>query len=476
MNITGDEYQPFNAAISGTNAEMERRKRLLDAIRSARQMPPEASAQGINQMPEMDLTGGDSAVSAIGGVDENDTVPAHGELTKAQKLRENPMDGAEPSFEVPSVPPEAVKAPPLVSSQPMASTDDRALFNAQEADRRAKLRAGIELATRQFAAGVTHQPIGQMAPQEESQVPLVLSTQAARKKALADEVARQRQSRLDDTEAGLKESERIKNMAEAIKAQRELNKPEKPDEAAGMRQALRGPAYAAQLKESGVDPASLDSMSLDGLKTIATHFENGAKNVSSEKAAEIARGGALTNLKTAKVFELGLPQRPDTETRKQAEALGMVDDQIDRMSNAWDEKVSATGSGLTALIPNTKAHTYTTDERNQTKEMLVRAMSQTVPREANMAVIEPMIPTATDSKETKTEKVKNLKSYFKDQREQFYKTLAASNVNMDVSKLAPTPAGQAKTTKPSPGAGYTRALVNGKPGWINRALNDWEPD
>ncbi len=30
--------------------------------------------------------------------------------------------------------------------------------------------------------------------------------------------------------------------------------------------------------------------------------------------------------------------------------------------------------------------------------------------------------------------------------------------------------------KPSPGPGYVRGVVNGKPGWVNKAAGDWEPD
>ncbi len=36
--------------------------------------------------------------------------------------------------------------------------------------------------------------------------------------------------------------------------------------------------------------------------------------------------------------------------------------------------------------------------------------------------------------------------------------------------------GAPATTKPSPGAGYVRGAIDGKPGWINKAAGEWEPD
>lgn len=318
---------------------------------------------------------------------------------------------------------------PLVQAPGQAELDTEALDAAKENDRKAHLSAGMELAGRQLVAGLTRTSVPQGVGARADTAPGVVAGQAAKKKTLAEYLALQRQGKLDESTLGLQKSETEKNYAEAMKAK--LEKPDKEDPES-LRALLASPVYAGALAAKKMTPEALKTLGAPALKDLVTQLRTDTTNEATVEAgrqsAGIAATRALGNAKEMKRFENELPSKPDTETRKQAEALGQVDDVINRLEAAYRSKVGDASSGAASLVPGTMAHTYQTDERNQAKEMLVRAMSQTVPREANMAVVEPQIPTGLDRNEVAAEKIRGLRAYFKDQKAQFAKTLKASNV------------------------------------------------
>ncbi len=112
---------------------------------------------------------------------------------------------------------EVAKTVTGAAPMPVTPSPDEDMWNAQEADRKSHLTAGLELAARQLVGGITRTDVPQGIGAAPSQVPAV---QDRRKQAL-EVLQRQRQGRLDDSTLDLRRSEIDKNKADAAKSLRE---------------------------------------------------------------------------------------------------------------------------------------------------------------------------------------------------------------------------------------------------------------
>ncbi len=89
-----------------------------------------------------------------------------------------------------------------------------------------------------------------------------------------------------------------------------------------------------------------------------------------------------------------------------------------------------------------------------------------------------MLPRAGDAPDIADQKIKESQAFLRKLKDERIKVLRAGGYDVpDVGGAG----GEAKATPnagqaPSPGPGFVRGMVNGKPGWINKAAGEWEPD
>lgn len=110
-----------------------------------------------------------------------------------------PAQNSIPALAAKTVMGAAIPAPPTVATQPAPQRPevDTGRADAQEADRKSRLTAGMELAARQLVGGITRTDVPQGIGAAPSKVPAAQEAAKARRQALADALNRQRQGTLD---------------------------------------------------------------------------------------------------------------------------------------------------------------------------------------------------------------------------------------------------------------------------------------
>ncbi len=98
--------------------------------------------------------------------------------------------------------------------------DEDELYDAQEADRKSRLTAGIELAGRQLVGGITQTPVGQGIGANPSQVPAAQAAIKSRSERAAEAIRLKRQGVQDDRQAQMDASTLDLHASEAEKNRR----------------------------------------------------------------------------------------------------------------------------------------------------------------------------------------------------------------------------------------------------------------
>ncbi len=103
--------------------------------------------------------------------------------------------------------------PPVQHWAPPPQVDDgEDLYDAQEADRKSRLAAAMELATRQLVGGITRTPVGQGIGAAPSQVPAAMEAAKSRRQQVVDALNRKRQGALDESTLALQKSQTERNL------------------------------------------------------------------------------------------------------------------------------------------------------------------------------------------------------------------------------------------------------------------------
>ncbi len=93
-----------------------------------------------------------------------------------------------------------------------SSVDEDEMWGAQEADRKSRLTAGLELAGRQLVGGITRTPVGQGIGVAPSRIPQAQAAAKSRSERAAEILRQKRQATMDDSTLKLQASQTEKNL------------------------------------------------------------------------------------------------------------------------------------------------------------------------------------------------------------------------------------------------------------------------
>lgn len=365
-------------------------------------------------------------------------------LKQVQNLGQ--MDPPRPAVAAPVAPAVPASAAPM----PVAAVDDEAEIEAaREADRESRFAAGMELAGRQLVGGITRTPVGQSLGANPSEVPLAMARAKSKREQAAEVLRARRQADEADAERKEKELDRQSRAAALLRAEREKEDARK--ESARRFEVSHGDSQALAQSNQDIARASL-GLRMQGERRDAEKFE-------ADKA-EKAKGhqtspSTLTDLADAHTAIEAL-----TPLLQKFETLGM---------DSWLAKASAKGTDLLDLQETGAAEYKAAAQRAM--QGVGKIFEGGKLAAGDETKYRQMLPRPGDSAKIARQKVLDSQDFLRSLVSNRIATLRKAGYNVpDVV----APAGGA--SKPSPGPGYVRGKVDGRPGWINQAKNDWEPD
>ncbi len=257
----------------------------------------------------------------------------------------------------------------------------------------------------------------------------------------------------------------------------------KPDEDANRRELILSPVYAADLRKLGMTPEAVAKMSGKGLEGLEAQLKTNTTNAATVEAgrtsAAIGANRALGNAKDLKEWELAQPKNMPPEFVDQYEglkgsaaALDQFEQNLAKTSSVGGKVGNALGGlGASQGLLGSNAEQGATFEadRERTAIALARGLEGGMARPGNVEIIQRILPHATDSEDVKKQKVEELRTFMQSKQQAFADAMKGGNYK-------PVNGAATGGAKPSPGKGYVRGTVDGKPGWINQGAGEWEPD
>ncbi len=291
------------------------------------------------------------------------------------------------------------------------------------------------------------------------------------------------------TTATPEQMERIAPWLEKYAEEATKQKAAKLDPKAGNDESLRAlllsPVYGAALKSKGMTPAMVAGLNGKALEDLVSQLKTDTTNEATVTAgrgsAAIAADRALGNAKNLKAWENELPKNMPPEFVDQLEGLkgsGAALDQFEGNLAKTSTFAGKTGNALGAVGASQgllgsgaeQGATFEAD-RERTAIALARGLEGGMARPGNVEIIQHILPHATDSDEVKKQKVAELRAFMQSKQNAFAEAMKGGNY-----KPVNGGAQSAAKQKPSPGPGYVRGTVDGKPGWVNQGAGEWEPD
>ncbi len=249
-------------------------------------MRDDASDQPAAQPPEMDLQ--QAAQVLEQPAPEPQQAPAWSpspvavaaQASRARAMSPPPLVEASPGQRpgAPAAPPEPLTPPPMVQADP-PDPHVNDMYDAEEADRKSHLTAGMEMAARQLVGGITRTGVPEGIGAAKDRAPLVAEAAKSRRQMAIDALARKRQGVLDENTLENSKSERALKAAEAVRALRE-----KAAKAGADSSELD--SYKAVMAQRYPTKAKL----INGLSTM-----KGAQDLQNSLDAELGRAQSQTN-------------------------------------------------------------------------------------------------------------------------------------------------------------------------------------
>ncbi len=361
--------------------------------------------------------------------------------------------------------------------------EDDGLWQAQEADRKSRLTAGMELAARQLVGGITQTPVGQGIGAAPSQVPMAMKQADARKKAIADEIARKRQGVMDDSTLRLRESEIAKNMRPP---------PVKPDKAAAAADELESykKVMIARYPEEtypGVAALFRDATSMKVAQDLQNSLDaqrGQDKGLDAAKYnASVARTEAERVREAAK--EDAAKKRAEDQARDLANEMkgrGVMKKRMGELVATIPKVGAVPGTGVlgdaVAWLDSKAGTDFQSPEAVKVRQNIGLLMAAILREQSGATVSEQEYARAvqnglsTKNAATTRAALKRLEEEFAVSEAEIRRKYPKEALDVYESRAGAQPA----AGKPSPGPGYVRGNVNGKPGWVNKAAGEWEPD
>jgi len=330
--------------------------------------------------------------------------------------------------------------PHAQAEQPMPHDmgDDTDVTEAREADRKARLTAGMALAGRQLVGAITRTPVAEGLGPAPAQLPDAQARARDRRRALVDALQRARQGRLDESTIALQRSEAAKNSRQPQEKGIQIDYTEaKKSDAAIRREALSETIRHNRAIETkagtpkGNASGGLHTTSPSTLTDLAD-AETAINELEplGKKFTTLKQSGSYAKLKAGMTNALGLQGTDAAEY--QAAALRSM-------------------QGVGKILEGGKLAAG--DELKYRK----------------------LLPQAGDSEEIAKQKIQESQAFLRHLKDERIKVLRDAHYDVpDVGARQPAP--KTGGGKASPGAGYVRAKVKGVSGWYNAASHDFEAD
>ncbi len=265
-----------------------------------------AFRQPVMEMPEMDIRPeAQAATPAVGGPSQADVEEAAVALQEHEQAQATPVARRAPQSTMATAP------------APVDHRDEDELYDANEADRRSRFTAGMELAGRQLVGAITRTPVGQSIGAAPSAVPGAQQAIKSRSEKAAEILRRQREGRIDDRNdrAAMSEEELRRAKIAAL-----LNGNGKTDPKAGndasLRELLLSPAYSGALTEKGVTPETVAKLTGKGLEDLVAQLRTDTTN-----EATVAAGRASSAIAAVRSEEYRRRAKEAEDARKAAEGM-----------------------------------------------------------------------------------------------------------------------------------------------------------
>jgi hypothetical protein len=462
---------------------MDRRQQLVDAIRKQKGMQPKPNAP--LRLPEMEVAGRMPSRDPL----DLAAIPAEPELNPglpedaiASVGNADPTDDAQDlnphETKLASVPEQAAPVAPMVDTR-----DADELAAAQAHDRQSRNASRIEQAAKHFVSGVTQTPMAGMSQQAPSQVPQAMAAAKTRRELLERELMRKRQGGLDQMAA-----DENKSQADLRRAQIEaliLKKNGKGDPTEELASAKT--IFAKRYPEHAdlINGAS----SLKVLQDLQNSLDAQRGQDKGIEAAQIAASATRyeKNIDRGEDKAAADAKKIDDDAKALAADMkgrGVISKRLRDLEATIPASGDVPGTGIMgdalAWFDSKAGTDFQSPKAVIVRQNIGKLMAAILREQSGATVSEQeyaravMNGLSTRNATTTRQALKDLQAEFaigeKEIKTKYPK--AAIETYEKRAGGQPTPA----IPKPSPGPGYVRGAIDGKPGWINNAKGEWEPD
>ena len=331
-------------------------------------------------------------------------------------------------------------APPA-AAPPAEYTGDDGLADAQEADRKSRLTAGMELAARQLVGGITRTDVPQGLGPAPSGVPAAMERAKTRRQQVVDALNRSRQGALDKSTLALQ-------AAETAKALRP------PQEKGPQIDYTQSKEEQAQLGRDKLE----ETMRANRAREQALADKANKPRAAPKPAEDIPPGYAIS-----------AGSNPGKETRKKFSSLVSSAERMKGLTGMMREALKGTTGLSRTMDPKTITGLKQIATMMQIEGKNVAGLGALSGPDMGL-----MNAIASDPTSVKTNLSVDLPRMLDTLDAWGDASVAgdskATGIVKAVKQTAPS------GPKPSPGSGYERGTVKGVPGWYNKSTHDFQAD
>jgi|GEM_PF-5789116 len=342
----------------------------------------------------------------------------------------------------------------VTGATPVDTRDEDEIYAAQEADRKSHLTAGIELAGRQLVGGITQTPVGQGLGPAPSRVPGAMAAAKSRQEKAAAAIRLDRQhsddarmGRMDDSTLALRDSQTERNLRPS-------------------------PGKGAQVDYTGSKKRDLE-LRRDAL--VETIRRNKAQEDIANRKLNRPAGASKSSELTASQAVPGYAHDP--AVKQTPTEVGKI-----RAMVASSKTISESIDELTKLIDTHGTETLPGEAKAQMQSLGANILAE-LKGEAGFELgvlagpdMEIMREAIGDATSLSLGNILGMSDVTKIKLRQSRDSMLRKLKNRTASGGYSPVVSDNGDEKPSPGPGYVRGKVGGKPGWINAAKDDFEAD
>lgn len=346
---------------------------------------------------------------------------------------------------------------------PMRQTDidDAEIEEAREADRQSRFNAGMELAGRQLVAGITRTPVPQGLGVNPSEVPLAMARAKSKREQAAEALRAQRQSTMDASTLDLQRSQAEKNRREPGDV------PMTPAQAANIELRKTDQELRTEENRRKAEEAERKRVAAVAAARAKAAEKSKAEGIAAESAKIPFRNGRFVPRPGTKADDTTARQSM-TDVKLYSSADAAIDD-LNAALSAWAKTPNAaTKDQVTATVRGASVALNAAYKQGAMQGDEAAAMRNALGADlASVAGVEAVLMglMGDDSQKSAETIGRRAAAVKKQLGNMAMRSMKSANYDYEEDK----PTG-------SPGPGYVRGKVDGKPGWYNAKTNDWKPD